>query len=105
LYSIGVIQATTSLEDVTTETTTFPSITAMATSTQMMINSTISIAPKGLSGGAIAGIVIGVIVGVIILSLVGYIIYKYRKRCADMLQKDPRQSSSRSVSVSYYYRF
>jgi hypothetical protein len=56
--------------------------------------------PKGLTNGAIAGIVIGTIVGVILLIFLSYIIYKYRKRCVDMIRKSPGLSNDRSVHVT-----
>jgi hypothetical protein len=71
----------------------------MTTSSYQLTNATIPILPKDLSGGAIAGIVIGAIAGVIVLLLLGYIIYKYRNRLADMLQKDSKQSNHRSIHV------
>lgn len=75
----------------------------------MFTNSTITMPPNGLSDGAIAGIVIGTILGITGLILLVFIIYKYRERFLNILNKNSSKSNDRSVPVSketlvYYIR-
>ncbi|CAF3736233.1 unnamed protein product [Adineta steineri] len=82
------------------ETTTMNISTTISSTTFSTTSSsdiTTTALPKSLSGGAIAGIVIGAIVGVILIVLIAYIIYKYRKSCADKLQKRSKHSNNSSV--------
>ncbi len=82
-----MMQTSSSPEDVTTEMTIFD-------------NTTISVPPKGLSDGTIAGIVIGITMIIMVLVFLAFIIYKYRQWFLEILDRDSKQSNNNFISVS-----